>query len=370
MTALSSTRVLVGRELVPADVVTADGRVTEVAPHGSVPWSTDLGDLVLAPGLVDVQVNGGFGHDITSHPASLWEVAASLPRQGVTAFCPTVITGPVGTIDRALGAIGARPPGFVGAEPLGLHVEGPYISAERRGAHPLAHVGTFVDPAPWAPPAVRIVTLAPEVTEMDLVAELARRGVVVALGHTDARHDVAVAAIGSGARHVTHVFNAMRPFDHRRPGVVGAALVDGRVTIGLIADGIHLHPTTLALVARAVGVDRLVATTDAMAAAGMSPGAYWLGDHEVLTDGVRARLADGTLAGSVLTMAESVGRLARFARLDLAASLLAHTANPARVLGEVGRGEIRVGARADLVVLDDDGGVHLTMVGGQVVHEG
>lgn len=366
--AFSSTRVLVGGDLRPADVVVAEGRVAEVAPHASVPWAEDVGEAVVAPGLVDLQVNGAFGLDVTDDPSSLWAIAARLPEHGVTAFCPTVITAAPGTIDRALAAIADRPAGFAGAEPLGLHLEGPLINADRRGAHPLRHVGAFVDMDPWEPPAVRIVTLAPEVTGTDVVGELADRGVVVALGHTDARHDLAVAAIAAGARHVTHVFNGMRPLHHRRPGVVGAALVDDRVTVSVIADGIHLHPTTVALVARLVGPERLVAITDAMAATGMPPGAYWLGDHEVLTDGERVRLADGTLAGSVLTMAESVVRLSRFGRIGLAASLAAHSTNPARLLGEHRRGVIDVGVPADLVVLGDDGTVHRTIVGGETVH--
>jgi N-acetylglucosamine-6-phosphate deacetylase len=366
--ALRSTRALIGSELMARDVVVADGRVTEHAAHGSVPWARDLGDAILAPGLIDLQVNGAFGHDITADPASLWEVAARLPEHGVTAFCPTVISSSDEGIAGAIAALADRPNGFAGAEPLGLHLEGPLISPTRHGAHRLDGLGP-VDPTAWSAPSVRIVTLAPEVVPAEVVRALVEAGVVVSLGHSEADHDEAMAAFDAGAGMVTHLFNAMAPLHHREPGLAGAALEDDRVIVAMITDGAHVHPTVVRLVHRLVGRERFVAVTDAMAGAGKPPGPFALGGSIVESDGLVARLADGTLAGSVVTMNESVVRLARLAGIGLEDSLIAHSTTPARLLSEHDRGELAVGVRGDLVAIDDDGTVLLTVVAGDIVHQ-
>jgi N-acetylglucosamine-6-phosphate deacetylase len=365
---LRSTRVLVGGRFVPRDVVVVDGRIAEHAPHGSVPWARDLGDAFLAPGLMDVQVNGAFGHDFTTDPAAIWAVAGRLAEHGVTAFCPTIITGPDGAIPAALEALADRPAGFIGAEPLGLHLEGPMLSPRRRGAHPAAHLRE-VDVSAWSLPSVRIVTLAPEVVGPEVVATLAHRGVVVSVGHSDVDHDAAKEAFDAGAVAVTHLFNAMAPFHHRDPGLVGAALDDDRVAVTMITDGLHVHPTTVRLVHRLVGPARFVATTDSVAAAGLPPGPSVLGGSTVNSDGTSVRLADGTLAGSTVTMNESVIRLADLVGLGMTASVVAHSTAPALLLGEGARGVLEVGARADLVALAEDGSVLLTIVAGELVHE-
>jgi N-acetylglucosamine-6-phosphate deacetylase len=369
VTTYSSTRVLVGRSLVAADVVVEAAAIVDVQAHHAVPGDrVDLGDLVLAPGLVDVQVNGAFGIDLTTEPERLWELAERLPSVGLTAFCPTIVTAVPGTIGRALEALAARPEGFVGAEPLGLHLEGPMISPSRPGAHQ-RHLATgLIDTSAWAFPAVRMVTLAPEVAGIGVIIDLVGRGVTVAVGHTDADFDTATAAFDAGARHATHLFSAMRPIGHRDPGVVVAALLDDRVTVAMIPDGVHAHPAVVRLVARLVGPGRLVATTDSVAAAGMPPGRHRLAGRDLYSDGHRVVLDDGTLAGSVLTPAQSVGRLAGFAHLGVAESLLAHTEVPARVVGADGRGTVAPGAVADLVALRSDGSVALALTAGAVAH--
>jgi N-acetylglucosamine-6-phosphate deacetylase len=365
---LRSTRVFIGGRFVPRDVVVADGHIAEHAPHGSVPWARDIGDARLTPGFVDLQVNGAYGHDFTTEPTAIWTVAERLPEHGVTAFCPTVITGPDGTIAAAIDVLAARPKGFVGAEPLGLHLEGPMLAPERRGVHPAEHLRQ-VDTSAWWPPAVRIATVAPEVAGAEVIGALAERGVIVSVGHSDVAHDEGMDAFDAGARMVTHLCNAMRPLHHREPGLVGAALDDPRVTVAMITDGIHAHPTTVRLVHRLVGPDRFVATTDAVAAAGLPPGRFVLGGTAVESDGVAVRADDGTLAGSVVTMNESVVRLANLVGLGMEASVVAHSEAPARRLGEDHRGVLEVGARADLVAFGDDGSVRLTIVGGEIVHE-
>ena len=368
MTVLRSTRVLGPAGFTAADVVLGDGLIVDLAPHGSADGAEDLGDLVLAPGLVDLQINGAFGHDFTLDAESIWDVAERVPEHGVTAFCPTIITAPEGTIDAAVTALGARPEGFVGAEPLGLHLEGPLLNPARKGAHPEEHLRSSVDADSWAPPAVRIVTVAPEIAGADLIADLSRRGVVVSVGHTDTDAAGAAEAFAAGASHVTHLFSAMPPMLHREPGPVGAALVDAAVTVSLIVDGIHTAPETIAVAYAAVGPDRFVPITDAVAALGMPAGTHVLGSQEVTTDGSKVTLPEGTLAGSALSMPKSVENLMAFAGVDLGSSLRSHSTVPAGVVGADDRGLVEVGRRADLVVLDETT-VLRTLIAGRTAYE-
>ena len=237
---------------------------------------------------------------------------------------------------RAAWAAGA-PAGYEGATPLGWHIEGPFIAPTRAGVHDPARlqapdVGAVTD---WSPASgIRLVTLAPELPgALELVAALVASGVVVSAGHSAATFDEARAGFDAGIRSVTHLFNAMPPLDHRRPGLVGAALVDARVTIGLIPDGLHVHPKVCALVHRTVGPDRLAVVTDAIAGLGMPPGTYQLAGRACIVDGESARLPDGGLAGSVLAMDRAVRNLAAFAGISEAEAVLAATVVPARLLG-------------------------------------
>ena len=242
--------------------------------------------LLLAPGLIELQLNGGFGHDFTADPESIWEVGARLPASGVTAFLPTIVSSPAATVRRAQAVLAAGPPpGYRGAVPLGLHLEGPFLSPDAAGAHDPAAL-RLPDPgeaASWTPAAgVRLVTLAPELPgALEAIAVLAGNGVTVAAGHSRATYDEAVAAIAAGIRYGTHLFNAMPPIDHREPGLVAALLEDPRVVIGLIPDGIHVHPALVRLVRDLVGIDRFSVVTDGTAAMGMPDGAYRLGERPV-----------------------------------------------------------------------------------------
>jgi N-acetylglucosamine-6-phosphate deacetylase len=359
-----------GRVLTPdgptrADVVVAGGRIT--GPTGAlVPEAPTLAaeGLLVAPGLIDLQCNGAVGIDLATEPERLWEMAAALPRWGVTAWLPTIVTGPPEVRRRALAALRGGPaPGDdrPRAEPLGLHFEGPFLAPERRGAHPLEHLAvpdpTVVAGEGWAG-AVALATLAPELPgALDLIRGLVAAGIIVSAGHSSATAAETRAAADAGAAYVTHLFNAMVPLDHRAPGLPGVALSDERFRVGLIADGVHVDPAVVALVARALG-DRLTLVTDAVAA---------LGTPEAGDDGVR--LPDGTLAGSTLALDQAVRNLARYAGLPLASALAAATSAPARVLGLADRGTIAPGAVADLVLLDEAGGLVATVVGGRVAHD-
>ena len=235
----------------------------------------DLDGAVVVPGFVDLQINGGHGIDLAAEPERLGELAALLPRYGVTAFCPTIVSSPPGIVERALAAWrdwtgGGEAPGH--AVPLGLHLEGPMLSPRRRGAHAERHLRL---PSPdvidgWSPAAgVALVTLAPELPgALDVVATLVERGVVVAAGHTDASSAEMEAAVAAGVTMVTHLYNAMRPFDHRDPGPVGAALAGAVPVAGLIADGVHVDPVAVAAAWRALGPGWLALVTDAASGLG------------------------------------------------------------------------------------------------------
>ena len=369
-------------------------RTDNLAAGGRPVTELDATGLRVVPGYVDLQCNGGYGIDLATEPERLWELGALLPRTGVTAWLPTIVTGPPEFRGRALAAWRTGPPVGAGplARPLGLHLEGPFLARERRGAHPVEWLrAPGVSPSGAGPSAVptpadastsgwsraggvALVTLAPELPgALDLVRDLVARGVVVSAGHSSATAAEAEAAIDAGVRWVTHLFNAMVGLHHREPGLIGVALTDERVRVGLIADGVHVDRRAVALAARALG-DRLTLVTDAVAAPGEAAGSAGAtagpGTSGPVTVRDRAvRLADGTLAGSVLTLDEAVRNLVAFAGVDLATAVRAATSVPAAVLGAGDRGAVVDGAVADLVLLDDAGQVVATVVGGEVAHD-
>lgn len=358
------------------DVEAVDGVIRRVGPPGSLDDTNrhevvDARGRIVAPGYVDVQLNGGWGHDFTTDPTSIAAVAERLPSTGVTAFVPTMITSSAEHRRRALEAWASFEPHPTAAAPLGWHFEGPMISPDRMGVHDRDRVAlpSDVDRNGWRPDrGVAMVTLAPELPgACTAIEELVAGGVVVALGHTACSASDFRAARAAGATVVTHLFNAMAPFDHRAPGPVGATLADDGVVAGIICDLIHVDPVAIAVAWRALGPDRLLLVTDAMAALGTSLGTVRLGDVDVVVDERGARTSDGVLAGSVLSLDEAVRNLVDATGCAPAAAIRCATATPADVLGLTDRGRIRAGARADLVVLDAALGVERTIIGGTTV---
>jgi N-acetylglucosamine-6-phosphate deacetylase len=325
----------------------------------------------IVPGFIDVQVNGAHGIDVTTQPGRIDELGAWLTRYGVTAFLPTVITCADEVRDAALRAWGERVGRPTGAVPLGLHLEGPMLAPVRKGAHPPAHL---VPPAAelvegWSPDTgVALVTLAPELPgALDVIAELVSRGVTVSIGHTDATAGQFAAGRAAGASYVTHLFNAMRPFGHRDPGPIGAALADRDVIVGLICDGVHVDPVAVAMAWRALGPQRLNLVTDAVSAMGEGAGgAPSLGSVGVTVGADGVRNAEGVLAGSLLSMDEAVRNLVAFTGCAVPDAVATVTSTPARLLGLADRGRLAVGARADVTVLDGGLRVVATVVGGEV----
>jgi N-acetylglucosamine-6-phosphate deacetylase len=365
-------------EIENAALVVENARFAAVGPSAEITpppnaRSLDVSQFIIVPGFIDLQCNGGFGHDFTAHPETIWRVAQELPRHGVTAFLPTIITSPAETIWHAQNVLrNGAPENFRGATPLGLHLEGPFLNPHKRGAHNAAHMRlpdvNFV--RDWSPQnCVRLVTLAPELHgALQVIHALCKQNIVVSAGHSMATYGEALHAFDAGITYGTHLFNAMPPIEHRAPGLAIALLNDARVTVGIIPDGVHVHPALIDLAMKQKTPARLNVVTDAMAALGMPPGNYVLGEAHVHVDETSARLHDGRLAGSILNMRDALVNQTRFAHSSLRDALATMTTTPARVLHlENERGNIALGYVADLVLLASDLRVIATMVQGQWV---
>jgi N-acetylglucosamine-6-phosphate deacetylase len=340
----------------------------------------DFGDAVLGPGFVDIHIHGSAGHDVMVADASgLSAVERWLSHHGVTGYFPTTVTAPLDQICSALEHLAAAIESASldngsrsgRARPLGIHLEGPFLSHVRRGAHPLENLlpptlETFNRLWQASRGHIRMMTIAPELDgALEVIAEAARRGVCVSLGHSDADLSSARAGVAAGARHATHTFNAMRPLDHRQPGIIGEVLTDPQLSADIIADGIHVDPAIVQLFLQSKGPDQAVLITDAISATGMPDGRYRLGTFEVEVKNGRCQV-DGKLAGSVLTMDRAVRNVMQFAHWDLQQTLRLATLNPARVAGLTNRGKLVAGAEADFVVLSPGGEVRNTIVRGEI----
>ena len=360
-----------GAVLVEDGSITQLGELSDVSPPESASV-LDASGYTLAPGFIDLQLNGGFGKDFTLDPESIWEVGQMLPRYGVTTFLPTIITSPRDIIEHAQDVFLKGPPtGFSGATPLGLHIEGPFLNPHKKGAHNPDYLQP-PDPemvANWSPEnGVRLVTLAPEMPgALDLIHNLVAHGVLVSAGHSVANYEQAQRGFAAGVRYGTHLFNAMPPIGHREPGLIGALFDNELLTVGLIADGIHVHPAVVRLAWGILGGGRLNLVSDAMTALGMPPGSYTVGDFTVFVDDSTARLADGTLAGSILSIDQALRNLIQFTGCTLTEALGTITTTPATLLGvSVQRGHLALGHVADIVVLTPELEVEMTIVGGQI----
>jgi N-acetylglucosamine-6-phosphate deacetylase len=373
-----------GRVVTPAGVLSPGwirlaGNLIEAVGSGPPPRQapelpvTDLRGSWVLPGFVDMHVHGGGGTSFTEGSEDDARRAAAFHRgHGSTSIVASLVTAPLAELETRA----ARLAGLADAGVLaGLHLEGPFLSAARCGAQDARHlrgpdVAAFERLRAASAGYLRVITIAPELPGATaLIAAAARAGVTVAVGHTDATAEVASAAVDAGATHATHLFNGMPPLHHREPGAAGALLDRDEVTCEVIADGVHLHDTTIRLVARAAGPGRLVLITDAMAAAGRPDGSYRLGSMRVDVSGGVARLAErggsGPIAGSTATM-DVIVRRAVAAGLPVPEAAAAASTNPARVLGLQDRvGALRPGLAADLVVCDDDFRLSAVMAGGQ-----
>jgi N-acetylglucosamine-6-phosphate deacetylase len=358
-------------------VLLEGGSIRDVSPDDSMIGDADEvhehDDSLLLPGFVDLQVNGAFGVDVATEPSRVAELSQRLFSTGTTAYLPTVISSPEILYEEVLPELGADGP-TSGAEVLGVHLEGPFINLEKRGAHAAAHVvppdpGLLAHLLDLAP--VRMLTVAPELGGADeLMTLAANRGVAVSAGHSDAPFELAYEAFDASVASVTHLFNAMSAMHHREPGLPGAAFAHPRVVCGLIADGLHVHPEMIGLACRMLGPDRVCLTTDAIAAAGMGDGEYRLATRTVYMDGGVPRLGSGAIAGSVLTMNEAFRNILAFTGCTFPEAARMASTTPARLVGEGRRkGRLVPGYDADVTVLAPNLSVEAVWRGGERVYE-
>jgi N-acetylglucosamine-6-phosphate deacetylase len=358
----------------------SDGKIAQILPA-----SPDIGvaapvihepGAVVAPGFIDLHVHGARGRDLMDGSAeSLQTVSSTLARHGTTAFLATTLSAPDSDTEVAIrGFAEHRDRIAEGAAPLGIHMEGPFLNPIRRGTHNSSYLSLPSIPAlrhfvELSGNTVLKMTVAPELERaLAMIREAVGMGIQISMGHSDATFEQARAAVEAGATQATHLFNAMRPFQQREPGIVGLVLTDDRVSAEIIADGIHVHPAALKMLIKLKGVERTLLITDGLSAVDMPEGRYPLGDKMVLVDAGACRDENGTLAGSTLTLDRAVRNLVHWLEIPLQDALTAASATPARCMRLERKGVIAPGADADLVFLDGQLNVIKTMVAGRVVY--
>lgn len=379
---LHGTAVLPEAEISDALVLLQDGKIAYAGPFEAarVPEGAERVDatgLLVLPGLIDTHVHGTHGDDVMLHGAEgIRRISARFPQYGTTAWLPSTISARHGELLEAVRwCVEARRRPPEGAVIAGIHVEGPYISMKRKGAQPAEgvrdpdfdEVGELLEAAEGL---IRVVTLAPELPGgLELIRLLVSQGLIASIGHTDATYDQALEGIAAGARHATHLFNAMRPIHHRDPGVIAACLNEREVLAEVIPDGVHLDPQIVRLALRTKGRDGAALITDAFSATGLPEGEHTLGPHTVTVKGPFATLADGTLAGSILTMDRAVGNAMRFAGVSLVDAVRMASLVPARIAGCADRkGSLEAGKDADVTLLDRDFRCRATWVEGRKLY--
>jgi N-acetylglucosamine-6-phosphate deacetylase len=380
---LTNARIVLSDKVEFGSLVIEDGLISEIVSSKSVASPSDsvidLGGNTLFPGFIDLHIHGAIGVDVNSATAGdLMRVSQFLATKGVTAWVPTLVPAAADEYERAIAAI-AEPQvsqaGQPGARVLGVHYEGPFVNSEQCGALHREHFRTFetsadLDSLPTIErkDAVHMMTVAPEIAGgIELISELRRRGWVVSIGHTRATPDTLDKAKEAGAQHMTHFMNAMSPMHHRAPGPVGWGLLNDGVSLDLIADGVHLDPLMLKVLVRCVTPSRLALISDAIAATGQGDGDYDIWGEKITVESGRTRNQSGNIAGSVISMLEAVRRMLALGVSEVDVACMA-SLNPARLLGieKVGC-SIEPGKRADLVAIDGEGKVKLTLLGGSQV---
>jgi len=366
----------------PGRVTVRNGRIESIG-HISDVRLPDVADhisalhLTLVPGFIEPHIHGCGGVDVMDGThASFNTISSKLASHGTTSFLPTTVSAPAKTLGEVLDRI--QPllsQDFDGAVPLGIHLEGPFISVQKRGTHRADNVlapdsKLMADWISRAHGALKLLTMAPELRGANEVARLARAsGIIVAMGHSDANFVEALAAADGGTHYAVHTFNAMRSFSHRDSGIVGAVLSDDRIFAEIIADGVHVSPEVVRIFARAKGHERILLVTDSISATGMPDGRFVLGTDTVQVSGGICRDGEGRLAGSTLTQDVALRNFISFSGMRLDDAVFGLTLNPARALKLDGRGCIEPGAHADLAMLDEDLHVMKTFAGGRLVFE-
>ena len=353
-------------------------RIKAIGPNLVVPEGVERLDARgswVVPGFVDTHIHGGREFDAMDGSAeALRAISRHLASHGVTSWLPTTVACSAEHLERCLEAIAqVRREGSGGAEILGAHLESNFLSPKYRGAQPLEYLREIGDPELMDvlrrhASVIRIVTLAPELTGAeDFIRELVERGITVSVGHTDATYEQVIAALGAGSSRITHLCNAQRGFHHREPGTLGAGLVCDRLFTEVIADLEHVHPAGIQMAYRCKGPQRLILVSDALRGTGLAPGDYELGGQLTRLDGKVARLQDGTIAGSIITLERAVFNLVETLGIPFAEAIEMAGKTPAASLG-LPKGQLLPGMTADLVLIGSAYEVRLTIVAGEVVH--
>ena len=382
--AVTAGRVMTPDRVILDGVVLVEGpKILEVGSRRAVRFSRDEFQVVghsqqlLAPGFIDVHTHGAMGRDVMEGTDEALEVISRfLAGHGTTSFLATTVTAsPIATLQavEALGHQVDHP--LPGARMLGLHLEGPFINPEKRGAHTAKYIRRpstliFDQLLACSSHQIKLITVAPEVEGgLELIRFARAKGVVVSLGHSNATLEETMAAIALGAGNATHTFNAMRPFSHRDPGILGAVLTAPEIWAELIADGVHVSPAAINLCIQCKSARRILLISDAVSATGMPEGQYRLSDIEITLSGGICRTREGQLAGSTLTQDQALRNMVRWSHLPLEAVLGMLTRNPAQSLGIAqSKGTLAEGRDADMVLLDRNLRVNTTIIQGEVSH--
>ncbi len=375
MKAIVNGKIILPDSLVEGRVLLFDEKIiglSDSAPEGAE--IIDAAGRYVAPGLVDIHVHGYLGEDVSDgQEAGLLKMAEGFVKNGVTAWLPTTMTVSYEELRRAFDAVrrlSDHKNNPKGAQIMGVHAEGPFINPSKKGAQAVEHIR----PADAAflienSDIIRIVTIAPEMPgAMDCIREVSQKtDMLISMGHTAANYETAKASIEAGVRHATHLFNAMTPLNHRDPGVVGAALADDRVSTELIADTFHISPDLFALVAKVKG-NNLVLITDCTRAGGLEDGEYTLGGQPIFVKGIECRLADGTIAGSVLKLNNAIRNMRQHTGLPIEQVVRMASLNAAACVGlDACKGSLEAGKDADIILADEQFAVSQTIIAGETI---
>lgn len=369
-------------QIQPGNVTIEGDKVSDVSalnPLNSAEVQPNANDVlikvpeghIIAPGYIDLHINGAFGHDFTITPRQISAVARNLPRFGVTSFLPTLISSPLAHYTTACQIIRDLQYESEMATILGLHLEGPYLNRAKAGSHPVPALRSpdIDELLYFDADIIRLMTISPELPgSLPFIRAVRKKEIIVGLGHSTATYDETMAAFEAGASWGNHLFNGMGTLHHRYPGIVGALLTEEKFYLGLIADKVHIHPAVLSLVAAAKRASGVTLVSNAVAAAGMPPGKYPLGNLTVDSSSVGVRLPNGALVGSLEMLDQGVRNMVHLAGRPLAEALLMASKTPAALLGLTTKGMLAPHYDADIIVLNEELKVIMTMVRGQIIY--